>query len=194
MLINMCKVHNLRVMNTMFRKQNKKLATYMKVGTTVEDDICREKHEQIDYILTTERWKNSVKNVESDCEANIHSDHYPVWAEIQMKLKAMKKGGQKRKKYRESTQEEKDEINEKMKEEIEKRNEHENEADRTRRILKRGVEQLKEAEEEERKTNFSEDTKSVLEERRKAVVDKNVSEYDRLTKLFKKSKKNGLKK
>ena len=112
-LINMCKVHNLRVMNTMFRKQNKKLATYMKVGTTVENDICRETHEQIDYILTTERWKNSVKNVESDCEANIHSDHYPVWAEIQMKLKAMKKGGQKRKKYRESTQEEKDELNEK---------------------------------------------------------------------------------
>ena len=50
------------------------------------------------------------------------------------------------------------------------------------------MEQLKEAEEEERKTNFSEDTKSVLEERRKAVMDKNVNEYERLTKLFKKSK------
>ncbi len=188
MMINMCKVHNLRVMNTMFRKQNKKLATYMKVGTTVEHEIRTETHEQIYYIMTTERLKNTVRNVETDSESNIHSDHYPVWAEIQIRLKAMKKGGNKRKKYRESTQEEKDELNDKVREEIEVERNEENNEDRVRRVLKRGVEQLKEAEEDEKKTNYSDATKQVLEERRKAITEKNVEEYDRLTKEFRKSK------
>ena len=34
-------------------------------------------HEQNDYILTQNRWKNTVKNAESDTNANIDSDHYP---------------------------------------------------------------------------------------------------------------------
>ncbi len=144
MLINMCKIHNMRLMNTMFRKQNKKLATYMEVGTTIDQEIKRGTHEQIDYIITTERWKNTVRNAEADSESNIHSDHFPVWAEIQMKLKAMKKGGMKRKKYRESTKEEMEELNKKLEEEREVRPANASREDRVRRVLKKGMEQPKE--------------------------------------------------
>ena len=116
--------------------------------------------------MTTERWKNTVRNAGADSESNIHSDHYPVWAEIQMKLKATKKGGKKRKKYRESTKEEIEEINKKMEEEKEVRLAEERKEDRVRRILNRGIEQLKEETPDREKAQqmYSECTKKEREQ------------------------------
>ncbi len=38
--------------------------------------------------MTTNRWKNTIKNAEADNKANIATDRYPVIIEIIMKLKA----------------------------------------------------------------------------------------------------------
>lgn len=72
--------NTLQVVNTMYRKPPGKTATYRK---NKETDIQfepanRNTHEQLDYILTPKRWRNTVINAESDTTANIHSDHYPV--------------------------------------------------------------------------------------------------------------------
>ena len=41
-----------------------------------------------DYWLAPNRWKNSVCDCESDVEANVDSDNFPLIMEIQTKLKA----------------------------------------------------------------------------------------------------------
>ena len=48
-------------------------------------------HFQLDHIMTNKRWRNGILNVEADTEANIKSDHYPVWAKIRFKLQATRK-------------------------------------------------------------------------------------------------------
>ena len=68
-------------MNTRFRKRPEKIATYRKRKETegiTNEPITTETHEQLDYWLVPNRWKNTIKNMESDTTANIDSDHYPV--------------------------------------------------------------------------------------------------------------------
>jgi exonuclease III len=107
-IIKLCIDHNLRVMNTMFRKQKEKLATYREVGTPIGWTCSRQNirlngnpfgFEQIDYVLATERWKNTVKDCETDNLANITTTHYPVCARINIRLKAIKTAIKRRKKY-----------------------------------------------------------------------------------------------
>ena len=38
-------------------------------------------------MLAPKSWQTGVQNAESDTEANINSDHFPVWADFKMKLK-----------------------------------------------------------------------------------------------------------
>ena len=75
-------------MNTWFRKRNEKLVTFRVPGTEITDEIEPGKHEQLDYFLAQDRWKNSVKNVESDTKANIVSDHFPLKIRLIVKLRA----------------------------------------------------------------------------------------------------------
>ena len=63
----------------------------------------------MEYVITSERWKNTVKDVEADPKPNIDTRHYPVKARIRIKLKGIKKIAQSRKKYREFTDKEKEE-------------------------------------------------------------------------------------
>ncbi len=100
-LITLCQTHKLRVMNTMFKKQKEKLATYRNVGTPIWWEVKRGHpygYEQMDYILTSERWKNTIKDVEADPKPNIDTRQYPVKAIIRIKLKGIKKMQQSRKK------------------------------------------------------------------------------------------------
>lgn len=46
-------------------------------------------YETLDYILTKERWKNTVKNCESNAYANMASDHFPLIVTVRIKLKAI---------------------------------------------------------------------------------------------------------
>ena len=42
----------------------------------------------LDYVMIPDRWKNSVKDVETEPRANIASDHYPMVATLKIKLTA----------------------------------------------------------------------------------------------------------
>ena len=73
------------------KKTDEKLITYQAPSDTPrEPPFCRPRYETLDYILTPQRWKNTVLDCESDIKANINSDHFPLVAKIQLKLKALR--------------------------------------------------------------------------------------------------------
>lgn len=85
-LIQYCNNHEMILTNTKFAKTKHKLATYRSIGTTIGDEMKKTPtHEHIDYIITTQRWRHTLKHVESDTTANIDSDHYPVNAKSKNK-------------------------------------------------------------------------------------------------------------
>eukprot|EP00973_Karenia_brevis_P086218 11957822-Karenia_brevis.AAC.1 len=72
-------------MNTHFDKPEEKLSTYAEMGVK-GPPYTRERYEMIDYILTINRWKNTIKDVESDHTHNIGTRHATVWARLEIEL------------------------------------------------------------------------------------------------------------
>ena len=116
MFMEMCLGNQLKVANTCYRKQEHKLVTYRKVGTTRADPLGRRTHEQIDYILVPSRWKNGVIDCEADNNANIDSDHNPVTVVTRFKLRGRsKRANPKQHLYDICTLEQRNKINKKIK-------------------------------------------------------------------------------
>lgn len=61
------------------------MVTHRPVGT-VRTDTNWDVHnfDQIDYLLVRSRWKNSVRNCETDVNSTIDSDHYLMWMIIKI--------------------------------------------------------------------------------------------------------------
>jgi len=113
-IIELAKTYNLIAMNTRFRKRPEKIATCRKIKETdgiTTEPITKETHEQLDYWLVPNRWKNSIKNVESDTNANIDSDHYPVIGTFKTKLRGISTLGKHRCRFQKCTEEENLDIN-----------------------------------------------------------------------------------
>ena len=239
-MIEFCSANDLKVTNTMFRKPLHKIATYRKRKETdgiTNEDVCQETHEQIDHTLTTRRWKNTVKDAESDTKANIDSDHYPVTNTIQTKLTAQKKTGEGRNRYMKCSTAQNAETNKtltehtphtKTKHFYEKmlsfccRGVHNQEgqnctqsvqiatqtdpndaqgapkagpkdrrASDIKEWLKKGIDMLpKEPKKDKyKKHKLSEKSKELIEQRGQARKHRNIQEFTRLTKEFRKSRK-----
>ncbi len=73
-------------------------------------------YEAYDYILIHKTLKNAIKNVESDVQANIISDHYPLIADIEQHLKVHRITGTKAPKVEwvKATEEDKEEYNKQL--------------------------------------------------------------------------------
>jgi hypothetical protein len=174
-------------MNTYFQKQDNQLATYREIGVTREAPIQRGTHEQIDYVITHNRWKNSVRDIFSDAAANIDSDHYPICAKIKVKLKAIRKKEQARAKYIKCSYEENIQLNEAL-----CKAQSENSTDGRTYISNLATiakNTLPKAQPTARKTTFSKETEDILTRRRQAAQIPSAEEFDRLTQEFRKSKK-----
>ena len=95
LLIEYCLQHTTKVKNTMYRKTDDKIATYRKNNEKPEpgeiETFSAETHEQLDYIMTNQRWNNSITNAESNTKANNNSDHFPVVATNNFKLRKQNK-------------------------------------------------------------------------------------------------------
>ena len=86
--------------NTLFMKPEPRKVTLRDTKTHPGGPPwTRGTYEMVDYITVKTRWKNAVTNAESDPWANIPSDHYPVWANVRIKLKATVNHGKQRNKY-----------------------------------------------------------------------------------------------
>ena len=116
--INLCVGNNLMIMNTTFQKPEHKLITWKTPGTRNFTFMSRPHFEMIDYHCTQTRWKNTVKNIETDIYANITSDHYPQWSTIQTKLQAITKQRTARPKYIKCTDQQRSDFNHNIEEQV----------------------------------------------------------------------------
>jgi hypothetical protein len=78
-LLEFCEVYYLGIANTWFEHPSRRKYTWRSPG-----DICRN---QIDFIMIKNRFRNSIKQCKTYPGADIGSDHNPVVAKIQIKLK-----------------------------------------------------------------------------------------------------------
>ena len=183
-------------MNTQFRKTEDKKATYRRPGVDKTAAVRRPTHEQLDYILTTNRWKNTVKNAEADNKANIDTDHAPVIATIQIKLKGTKKNTKQRKTYGQYTEKEREEANTKIAEQFsvhrsipeEHRNDKATET-HIMEIIKLATKELPQEKAKERRDPLSKQAEEILNERKRAIETQNAEQFEELTRQFKKQKR-----
>uniref|UniRef100_A0A8D8R6E3 Craniofacial development protein 2 n=1 Tax=Cacopsylla melanoneura TaxID=428564 RepID=A0A8D8R6E3_9HEMI len=82
-LIGFCEASGLWISNTWFQHHKRRLYTYKNPGD-------RNRY-QIDYILTNQRYKNSIINVKTYPGADVDSDHNLLAAELRTRLKHVKK-------------------------------------------------------------------------------------------------------
>ena len=112
LLLEHCIKTNSILSNTFFEKPDSKLFTYKNNINENQPPYTRRNYETLDYVITPERWKNCVKNVETDKDTNVYSDHITLIATIQIKLKADKTtGGKLRQKYAECTEQQRYDYN-----------------------------------------------------------------------------------
>ena len=192
LLTTLCTQNELRVLNTMYRKQPHKTATYRKIKTKpIEGEIeiiSAEKHEQLDYIITTRRWRNTVSDAESDTRANIKTDHFPVIATIKTKLKGKTTQGKGRDRYEPCTQEQKEHLNKRLRTDIEM---DEPCAESLKKWIGEGQKELPKMTPRDRyrKHQMSNKSKQLIEERGRAIKERNLAKFDNLSREFRKSRK-----
>ena len=87
LLVNMCENNEFVIMNTFFQKEPKKKCTFKKWEAEPGPPWNDTKYREIDWIITNKRGKNTIKDIETDTEANIDSDHYPVIWKSKIQLK-----------------------------------------------------------------------------------------------------------
>ncbi|XP_026482140.1 craniofacial development protein 2-like [Ctenocephalides felis] len=91
MLINFCRRNNLMIASTWFKKRKTKLYTWKSPGHS--------ERYQIDYIIVKNRFRNSVKDVNTFPGADIDSGHNLLTTDIETKLKNIRKTGKKRQRW-----------------------------------------------------------------------------------------------
>ena len=189
-IIELAKIYNLVAMNTKFRKRPEKLATYRKIKETegiTNEPISKNTHEQLDYWLVPNRWKNSVINMESDTNANIDSDHYPVVGTFKTKLKGISTLGKQRSRFEKCTEEEQEKMNKAL---------AESNTINIKEWLNTGTDNLPKEKPRDRfrKSKLSIETLRLIGERGKARKERNMEEFAKLSKAYKKSRQEDRKK
>ena len=82
-------ITNSTLANTLFPKQPQNLITY-RLDKTIGNapPYNTKRYSTIDYFLTHKQWRNSIRNIYSDMQAGIDTDHFPLIMTVRIKLKA----------------------------------------------------------------------------------------------------------
>ena len=80
MLIELCQVNALVIANTLFQQHKRRLYTW-----TFSDG---QHHNQIDYILCSQRWRSSIQSTKTGLGADCGPDHELLIAKFRLKLKS----------------------------------------------------------------------------------------------------------
>ena len=89
MLVEICEKNSFTVMNTFVKHPKRHLYTWKSPGDVVRN--------QIDDILVNSRFKNCVRKCRTYSSADIGSDHNPVMATVNIKMKIPNKTKRQRK-------------------------------------------------------------------------------------------------
>ena len=82
-LVEFCDEQKLVIMNTLFKNHKRRRYTWISPGEDIRN--------QIDYILTSARWKTNVMNCCTYPSADCGTDHQPLMAKIKLRLKNTKR-------------------------------------------------------------------------------------------------------
>jgi len=189
MFVNMLNQTDTLAMNTFFQKPNSKLLTYHMPTNNLGPPYKRGIYEQIDYCLTTERWKNSVLDAESDVHANINSDHYPIRFKVKVKFRRKTKedvSQNKRARFEPCGEELNEEINRDVYNII---NEADNLKDWKEKCKKLVNEQFPRQPERERSEDISEETLELISLREFCIGREEHDDAKFLTKMIRKSRR-----
>jgi len=189
MFVNMLSQTDTLAMNTFFQKPNNKLLTYHMPTNNLGPPYKRGIYEQIDYCLTTERWKNSVLDAESDVHANINSDHYPIRFKVKVKFRRKTKeevSQNKRAKFEPCGEELNEEINRDVYNII---NEADNLKDWKEKCKKLVNEKFPKKPERERQEDISEETLELISLREFCIGRDEHDDAKFLTKMIRKSRR-----
>jgi len=86
--VELCKTNGLVITNTLFPKAPQKYCTRKELNTEGwKAPWTPERFAMLDYCLVKQRWRNTVKNVESIPDIAVNSDHCILASTIQIKLK-----------------------------------------------------------------------------------------------------------
>ena len=86
-MVEFCQVRDLMIANTFFKLPDRRLYTWK----SPKDSPGNRVRNQIDYILVNNRYRNSVKAAKTYPGADINSDHNPVIAKLNVRMKTIKK-------------------------------------------------------------------------------------------------------
>lgn len=84
-LIQFCEEQEFIVANTFFKQPPRRLYTWIAPGDNPQKII----RNQIDYVLVTDRFKNSIKNIKTYPGADVNSNHNPLVATVHIRLKKL---------------------------------------------------------------------------------------------------------
>ena len=85
-LVELCNLANMRIRNTDFQKPNSKKCTFRKCGKEPGPPYSSDKYAELDHILTKNKTKNMITDIEANIKANLNTDHYPVICTFRQKL------------------------------------------------------------------------------------------------------------
>ena len=77
----------------------------------MKDDITTSKHSTIDHWLVCHRWRNNIKDCNTQTNVDLDSDHFPTIIDVKIKLKAKTQPKPTVRMYRKSTPEQRENIN-----------------------------------------------------------------------------------
>ena len=194
LLIQFAMTNEFKIANTTYKKHIGKLATYRIIKETEDityEQIDNKTHAQIDFVIVSHRWRNSITDVESDTRANLHSDHFPFYFTIKNKLKEIKKGGQPRQIYRQCDSSQQDDLNYELWNTIPTEQNNNNRYKVIKEWLKQGITTLPKATAKDRnkKYELSHTSKEILEQRKNTAKDRNLSLFITLNNQFTKSRR-----
>ena len=194
LLMQFAMANELKITNTMYKKHIGKLATYriVKDNTdTTYEEINNKTHAQIDYVIVSHRWRNSITDIETDTKANLHSDHFPLHFTIRIRLKQVQKGGKTRPTYKQCDSTQQDDLNYEFWNIIPEEQNNNNRYSKIKEWLKQGITTLPKANPKDKNKRFelSNASKDILEQRKEAAKKKNIQLFVTLNKQFTKSRR-----
>ena len=172
--------------------------TWRLPGKSRINDLRTNSHSQIDLILTTRRWVRGFKDAEADPNANINTDHNPVFPKTDMRLRDRRTVEiRETTRYQKCTPEQKKQINEEMIQQTQKALEDHTPETRinTMDIIQRKMRTViksnmkKKENNNKKKETMSEKNKTILELRSKFL--NNPVKFNSLTKMARSQQNKG---
>jgi hypothetical protein len=193
LLMQFAVANELKLTNTMFTKHMGKLATYRIAKDNAEvtdEEINSKTHAQIDFVIVSHRWRNSITDVESDTRANLNTDHFPFSFTIRIKLKQIQKEGKPRPVYKPCDSTQQDDLNHELWSAI-PTEQNNNRYGVIEQWLKQGSVTLPKAQSKNKneRFEFSYTSRETLDQRKKAAKQNNLKLFLTLNAKFTKSRR-----